>query len=71
MDEDKPERSHEVAAFASALQQVGAMMEPVLEAATGYRKQAVEQGFDEMTAAMMASSYHDMLMSIIRKQQGI
>lgn len=68
---DKPDRSDEVMALAAALQQIGAMMEPILEAAAGYRQQAIERGFDEMTAAMMASSYHEMLMSIIRKQQGI
>lgn len=50
------------AAMAAAIATLGETMAPILEAAAGYRKQALEMGFPEEVAGLMAAEYHSALL---------
>jgi hypothetical protein len=41
------------------------MINPVVEAAAGYKAKCVEAGFDDMTASMMAAEYHNLVLNFI------
>lgn len=53
--------------LAAALVTVGEMMQPIIEAASGYRAQVIAAGFAPAAADLMAGEYHSALIALVRK----
>jgi hypothetical protein len=61
-EDDAPPPNPATAQMAQAIATLGETMRPLLEASSGYRKQAIEMGFPEEVASLMAAEYHSALL---------
>lgn len=56
------------AELAVLLQGLAVMLEPIKEAAQGYREEMKRLGFNEEAANQMAVHYHEVVMTIMKNQ---
>lgn len=59
------DQSAGAAQLAKLLVDLQGLMEPVMEAAIGYRQRMIDAGVSKEAADKMAVTYHDWLMSIV------
>lgn len=56
--------------MAEAMATFGEVMTPILEAAVGVRRQAVEGGFDEATASQIGAEYYRIAVGFVAASIG-